>query len=884
MQDLWYAQDAESVLSQMRSSIPGLREDEAHVRRIHFGQNKFPRQKTRSDIDLFVDQLKNPLLALLAVAWGISLSLHHVTDAFFIGIFILVNTGVGFYQERKAMRALEALHALITVSARVRRDGNEKIVEAEALVPGDIIILSAGDKVPADARIISCRDLRVDESALTGEWLAVFKSTETAPKDAPLAERVSLLYTGTIVEEGTAEAVVVETGRTTELAQIAESAYSMSVRETPLQERIAHLARFAAVIVVVLIIIIVILGILRGQSLGETFVVALALAVSAIPANLLPAVTLILSIGMMRSLKRRVLVRRLASSETLGSVTVICTDKTGTLTEGKMEVSHILAGREVLGEVFHGEDKTAEMLRAHALERGVLGTDAFIENPEDDIYEWNIRGRPTEGAIVLEAHRQGLEKRSLESNFPVIDRLVFSSAEKFSASLRKNGNGAFLSVVGAPEVVLARCTSIHAKPRKVALSVGMRNKIAACVEQLAGSGLRLVAVASSEYKKKPYDIASLGEMNGLALLGFVALKDPLRADARESVLTAERAGVRTLLITGDHPATALSIAREVGIPDKPEMLLLGTDLDALSDEDLDERVRTVTIFARVSPEHKLRIVRALQKRQEVVAMVGDGVNDAPALHAADIGIAVGSGTDVAKEVADIVLLDDSFRSVLSAIEEGRLMFRNIRKVFAYLIGDDFSELSLFVGALLVGLPLPLLPAQILWINIVEDALPVVGLAVDEDRAGIMQEAPRRRSEPLASEPLRKWLLAIFCITGVATFGAFFVFLHAVGSLEEARSMLFALLSIDSLILSLSVRSFVKPLWRSDIFSNSTLSGAILVGVVLTALALYVPPLQQMLGTVSLPIPDLILVGFISAVEIMLIEGYKRVFFGGGKNV
>lgn len=881
----WHSVTLDTVFQTLETSERGLASVETEKRLRTHGRNVLPRERSYSKLRLFIRQFNSPLIFILLVASGISLYLKHYSDTIFIVIVLLLNTSVGFYQENKADASLKALRSMVRISARVLRDGNRKEVDSTELVPGDIVYLKRGDKVPADARLIEQKGLRVDESSLTGEWVAVSKSVGELPENTPLAERTAMVYMGSIVEDGSAIAVVTDTGSQTAIGAIVSLLKETKERPTPLQKKISLLSEWIGGFILVVVVLVTVLGYVRGEPFSDIFVTALALAVSAIPEGLLPAVTIILALGMRRILKENGLVRKLIANETLGSVTVICTDKTGTLTEGRMQVSHILTGTHELLNNTHEpriDGVHANGFESHsiALKTAVLSNDAFIENPDDAFHEWIVRGLPTEQAFLIAGMHAGFSRKTLEQKYARLDRLEFNSESKYSASLYGDHDGKkTLYVTGAPEVLFTRSAHFHVDGALEDIGSDMHKKLLAKLESLTTQGLRVVACAYREFPKSAVLKDSLEEnINHLTLVGYIALKDPLREDARDSIAIARGAGIRTVIITGDHRLTAQSIANEAGIIATDEMILEGKDLDALSEEELIEKVPTVTIYARVSPSHKLRIVQALQKHREVVAMLGDGVNDAPALKAADVGIAIGSGSDVAKEVADVVLLDANLKTVVRAIEQGRIIFQNIRKVFVYLVADDFSEMFLFLAAMAFGLPLPLLAAQILWINLVEDGLPNIALTAEQETSGIMSQKPRHPDEPILNAPIRKWMTAIFFITGLSAFLSFFLIGEVTGDIERTRSIIFALVCLNSLWFAFSLRSFTMTIFRRDILSNRLLTGAVGIGILLLLAGLYLPPLQIVLSAQPLIITEWLLIGAISLAEISLIEWFKVKIF------
>ncbi len=884
-QNNWHVLPLVEVLSLVKGSKSGLTNAVAEHRLKEDGLNVLPVEKPYSKIKLFFGQFNNALMYILLVTVAISFFLKHYSDSIFICIVLLINTLVGFYQENKANQSLLALKKMVKIRVQVLRDGYKKEIDSEELVMGDVVVLLSGEKIPADGRLIEAKGLKINEASLTGEWLASEKeAVDALPESLSVSDRKNMVFMGTSVEKGWAKMVVVATGINTQIGEVVSLLKEAKETKTPLQKKIANLSRWIAVFIVLVIIIILIEGYFTGKNFVEVFIASLALAVSAIPEGLLPAITIILVIGMRRILKQNGLVRKLAATETLGSVTVICTDKTGTLTEGNMCVSHILTSPdELMGNDNIGfvGGKNIKKIGPHilALEIATLTNDGFIENPEAELQEWIVRGKPTEKALIVAGMEYGLNKKELEKEYPIIDKLPFESDYKFAATLRhKTEKKTALFVLGAPEEVIARCTSLDIDGKKRKLSVAQLKKLTDKLESLTQKGLRVLACAYKDYdsRKKYKELVEL--VSGLSLVGFIALKDPLRPDARESILTTRKAGIRTIIVTGDHKFTAKAIAEEIGIEAKNENILEGKELENMSDDELKKEVKSVSIFARVSPKHKLRIVDALQSNGEVVAMLGDGVNDALALKVADIGVVVGSGTDVAKEVADLVLLDDNFKTILKAIEQGRIIFQNIRKVFIYLVSNDFSEILLFLGCVFFGLPLPLLPAQILWINLVEDSFPGIALTAEQETAGVMEEKPRSQKEPILNGPLRLLLISMFIINGAIALFSFTLIWKITGDIGRTRTMVFALMCIESLVFSFVIRSFKRTVFRKDIFSNNYLNLANAVGLILLLVAIYLPPLQKLLSTQPLNIIDWLIICGFCFIDILLIAIFQRKIF------
>ena len=885
MQKNWHSISLANVFSLVESKEGGLTSERAALRLKKNGRNALPPEKPLSKIKLLFSQFNSPLMYILLATVVISFFLKHYSDTIFIAVILFINTTVGFYQENKANKSLLLLKKMVKIRVKVLRDGNEKEIDSDGLVIGDIVLLNAGDKVPADGRIIDCKGLKINESSLTGEWLAVGKDpTAKISQKAALSERVNMVFMGTVVEEGRAVVVITAAGAATQMGEIVQLLEKTKERKTPLQRKVISLSKITAAFILLIVVAIIVVGYFTEKSFADIFVTALALAVSAIPEGLLPAITVTLVLGMRRILKKNGLVRKLVATETLGSVTVICTDKTGTLTEGKMRVSQVLTGtKELLRSGFGDLAKNGNLngVESHisALKIAALVNEAFVENPDDDLQEWVVRGRPTDQALLLAGMQAGLKKRDLEKQYPTIDRISFDSNIKYAASLhRLNNKKNVLYVLGAPEEVIARSVNLDVDGHKQKLGVSLPDKLIKKLEDLTENGLRVVACARKEYKADVKYNSLVDLLQGLTLVGFIAIKDPLRPDAKESIAITKKAGIRAVIITGDHRLTAQAIAQEIGLEAEDKNILEGKDIEAMTDEILKEKSKYVSIYARVSPHHKLRIVRALQDNGEVVAMVGDGVNDAPALKKADIGVTVGSGTDVAKEVSDLVLLDNNFKTIVEAVEQGRVIFANIRKVFAYLVADDFSELFMFLAAMACGLPLPLLPAQIFWINLVEDGLPDIALTTEQETEGVMDEDPRSPKEPILNMDLGRWMFSVFVITGFAAFLSFLFFWDFFGSVSKARTMVFVLMCLDSLTFAFSVRSFKRSVFRKDIFSNRYLTGGVIISFILLLGAVYLPPLQKLLATQSLNLVEWLMISAVVLVEVILISISKKLVF------
>lgn len=876
----WHSINIEDVFAQIGSSNTGLSQTVAEERLLQYGSNELPPEKQSPAWLLFLRQFNSPLMYIMMVATAVSFFVHNVSEAVFILIVLLSNAIVGFYQEYKANASLRALKSVIKLRARVVRDNQEQEIDMSDVVPGDIIIIRAGDRVPADGRLLESLSLKVNEATLTGESNLIEKdSAAVISPDAEMGDRLNMVFMGSAVEEGMAKIVVLETGARTQYGDIVALLKETEEEPTPLQLTTISLSKIIGIGIFVVTTIIILEGYFTGRSLDEIFEVALALFVSGIPEGLLPAITIVLALGMRRILKQRGLVRRLASTETLGGVTVICTDKTGTLTEGKMAVTGIVtANDEYSGEALHNISITDKNISDNIqllILSGILSNDAFIENPGAHIDELVIRGTLTEQALLRAATRFGYDKHEEEKKRVVLDRIFFSSEHKYSAALRKiSETQSEMYVIGAPEEIIKRVQNIFVDGKEESVGHPTYQEVLQKLEKAVSQGFRVVA---SAYRTVPSDITytDLHEIaRDLTLLGCIIITDPVRSDVALAFAETKRAGIRTVVVTGDHRQTATVVAEKIGFDINPEHILEGHEIEVMDDDTLQERSKTIALYARVSPRHKLRIVHALQKNNEVVAMFGDGVNDAPALKASDIGVAVGTQVDAVREVADIVLLDSGFGTIVKAIEQGRIIFNNIRKVFLYLIIQDFSQFFLFMVAILLGLPLPLIATQLLLVNLVESGLPDLALTTEQEKDGIMSEPPRTPKSSILDKQSRIWMVAVFLISGTVATLFYYTTLRITGDIDKTRTMVMILMCFESLFLVFSMRSLRKTIFRSDVFSNHLLTGAVLISFCMIIAAVYMPALQKVFSTQTLSLSLWVSIFLVSAAQIFVVDTFK----------
>ena len=853
----WHTLGVQAALAEARSSPAGLASVEAARRLARQGPNELQAvQRTRA-WSVLASQFRNVLIVILLVAAALSALLGHGVEAVAIAVIVAFAVILGFVQEYRAERALAALRELAAPLATVLRDGEETEVPARELVGGDVILLQTGDRVPADARLIEAVNLKLEESALTGESLSVPKHTD-ALETAQLgpADRRNLVYAGTTVTYGRGRGVVVATGMATEFGKIAQLLQTVETTKTPLQanlDRVGHLLARAAL---VLVLVIVGLGLLRGQPLVEMLVFGVALAVAVVPEALPAVVTISLAVGVRRMVKRHVLVRRLPAVETLGSTSVICSDKTGTMTRDEMTVRRVLVAGQELEVGGAGYEPRGEFLRdgvaveppplvLELLRAAALACDAHLLRHEE---RWSVKGDPTEGALVVAAAKAGLLKPRLEAESPRIDEIPFSSESKRMTTLHATADGVVAYAKGAPEVILAACTRLQTAVGEQRLDDARRAALLQRAQAMAADALRVLAVAE---KRGATRADAEREMT---FLGMVGMLDPPRPEAADAVRRCEQAGIRVVMVTGDHPSTAQAVARELGLLRRARVAT-GAELDALDDERLAREVEEIEVYARVSPAHKLRVVQALQRRGHVTAMTGDGVNDAPTLKQADIGIAMGiTGTDVTKEAAAMMLTDDNFASIVAAVEEGRGVFGNIKKYLMYLLSSNIGEIGLMAGATLLGMPLPLTAVQILYVNLATDGLPALALAVDPPEDDLMRRPPREAHSGIFTRPVVALMAAGGVWSALVNLGVFAWALASGRSTAEAMTMTFVSLVLIQFFKAYNFRSDRHSVLRRP-FANRWLNLAIAWELLLLAALVYLPLLHGPMGTYALPLAD-----------------------------
>ncbi|MFQ5756922.1 MAG: cation-transporting P-type ATPase, partial [Acidiferrobacterales bacterium] len=856
----------------------GLDTFEIGHRQERFGPNVLTQKKEQGPLMQFLLQIHQPLVYILLAATLITALLQEWVDSAVIFGVVLVNAVIGFLQEAKALEAIEALARTMTSEATVLRAGEKKRVPASELVPGDIVLLQSGDKVPADLRLIRTRELQIDESALTGESIPVEKRTETLGRDTILADRRNMVYSSTLVTYGTGTGVVTAIGDGTEIGRISELVSSAEVLVTPLTRKIAHFSGILLYVILGMAALTFVVGMLRGESWFDMFMAAVALAVGAIPEGLPAAVTITLAIGVAKMARRHAIIRKLPAVETLGSTTIICSDKTGTLTQNQMTVQQVMAGNEIFGVSGAGYVPQGTFERAgepvdpsksrallECLRAGLLCNDSRLSQTENC---WRVVGDPTEGALIASAAKVGLTSEQVSMELPRVDTVPFESQHQYMATLHSGGPGQarLVYVKGSVERILPRCTAaLNAAAEPVELYV---KEIKELAEEMAATGLRVLSFARRQLPPDSGTITHADVAVGLTFLGLQGMIDPPRPEAAKAVRMCQGAGIRVKMITGDHAGTAVAIARKLGLDNDSEPAgITGQAIDRLSDAELTDKAEHTAVFARVVPEQKLRLVEALQAQGHVVAMTGDGVNDAPALRRADIGIAMGiAGTEVAKEAADMVLADDNFSSIEAAVEEGRGVFDNLIKFITWTLPTNIGEGLVIMAAVFAGVTLPILPVQILWINMTTAVLMGLMLAFEPKEVGIMERPPRNPRTPILSGVLvfRIWLVGVLLLAGA--FGLFEWELSKGTSDEVARTVAVNVFVMGELFYLFNCRSLTRSMFVLGVFSNHWLLAGVGLMAVLQVLFTYAPAMNRMFQ--SAPI-DLVSWAWIVAVGVVI---------------
>jgi len=874
----WHNLSLTKVFKTINSSERGLSSQEAHQRKDKYGLNELAKGAKFSWFSVFLSQFKSALVYVLIIASIVSLFFGEFVDAYVIMAAVMINVVVGFVQEFKANKSLEKLNRIVKKEIVVLRDNVEKKIESKFLVPGDIVILEAGNRIPADCRLFEVNDFEINEATLTGESWPVRKSLDDLDVGTVLAERSNMVFMGTLAVEGRAKAVVVDTGFSTQMGQITVMLKETKEDRTPLQQKLDTFAKNITKVIALVSIFLFAFGIFKGHDWVEMFTVAVAVAVSAIPEGLVISMTMILTVGMQRILRHNGLVRRLVSAETLGSTTVICTDKTGTLTEGEMRVTSIVTSQIQL-------DLSAESIKEIqtnkefdlAAEIAFFCNDSVVQNPDKLREDWVVLGSPTEKALLI----FGGYDFDLEEDRKKLIRVAeipFDHQRKFMITRHSyNSKQDIIFIKGAPEKVLAFSKSYQNGDKISNLSKDKFNYFDKKWQELSKNGLRVLA---GGYRLVPKSFDKFENLkddpNDFTFVAIWGLSDPLRLETKDTLVKTLKAGINTVIITGDNKFTAKKIAEDLGLSFKDDAIVTGDELLKMTDEDLNKRIKDIKVYARVSPSDKLRIIKAWQTRGEVVSMTGDGVNDAPALKAADIGVAVSSGSDVAKETADLVLLDNNFSTIVMAIKQGRVIFSNLQKVILYLLSDSFSEIIIITGSLILQIPLPILAVQILWVNLIDDGFPALALTMEPEDDNIMEQKARRIKNLLDFE--NRFMIALVSVlTGLSNLWLFWHFYQATGDVALAQTVTFTSLALITLVYVFSIKSLDKNVFKAKPFRNKYLNASIFLGFLMQLIAVYLPFFNKFLHTVPLGWAEWQIIIIVIIVVFVLIELIKGIF-------
>jgi len=884
----FYSQTIQEVFEKLNSIEHGLNNEEVKKRFLKFGPNKFAETKVDSIFSIFIRQFKSPLIYILFGASVIMFFIGQEIDAYIILFVLLFNSFIGTFQEGKAQNTLQALKNFVETKATVLRDGREIIIPDFEVVPGDILILQEGEKVSADARVIFSSNLKIDESALTGESVAVHKISEKiSNKEIQLADQKNMIFKGTNIVSGNGKAIVVNTGINTEIGKISKEVALINT-EIPLKTDIKNLSKLIIIICISICLFLFFLGIFLGKSIPEMFSTVVSLAVSIIPEGLPIVLTLVLATGVWRMSKKNALVKKLQAVEALGQAKVIALDKTGTITKNEMIVKKIYAdgkffeiggsGYDPKGEIYLEEKIIDKVNYPELLLIGKIST--FCANARVMFSEeekvWRVAGDPTEAAMLVLGEKLGFHKDDMELKFPLIGEIPFDYKLKYHAIVHGNGKN-FLSVVGAPEIIFNLCKKIYFNDKVEVFSQEEKEKLESIFISMSKEGLRVVALAESDFENKD-DMQTLNpeEVNSLTFIGFLGMQDAIRPEVFDAVKRATDAGIRVVMITGDNKITAESIAREADIYKDGDFIISGQEIDDMSDDELAKKLDRTTVFARVSPEHKLKIIMAYKKRGEIIAMTGDGVNDAPSLVAADLGVSMGKiGTEVAKEASDIVLLDDNFGNIVFAIEEGRSIYKTIKKVLLYLFSTNIGEALTIIVALFLGFPLPILAAQIIWVNFVTDTFLDVSLAMEPKEKHLLRGKFERPKKYLIDKVMA-WRM--FSMSVPMVIGILFVFSRYLnGDIIKALTMSFTTMVVFQWFNVWNCRHETKSIFRMNLFSNKYLIGSMMIVISLQMFAIYNPFFQKILQTIPLNLYDWLFIIIISSSSIF-IEEIRKFFY------
>jgi Ca2+-transporting ATPase len=868
----WYQQSPEEVAQSLDTSLTsGLSSGSAQSKLETFGPNELKEQEGKSFLQKLIAQFSDFLILILIAAALISVFVGEAKDAIVIMSIVIVNALLGLYQEGKAEKALEALKKMASPTAKVLRDGNPQEISSSQLVPGDLVILETGDIIPADLRLVESSNLKVEEASLTGESVPVEKrAQETYSEEVSLGDRHNMAYMSTIITYGRGKGVVVETAEGTEIGKIAAMIQTFEEEPTPLQKKLNQLGKVLGMTTIAVCVAVFGIGLLQGREVLEMFMISISLAVAAIPEGLPAIVTIVLAIGMNKMVERNAIVKKLLAVETLGATSVVCTDKTGTLTQNEMTVVKVLAdnklievegtGYEPVGD-FKLEGSTITTKESSGLKLlltiAALANDAKLDNSSG---MYRIIGDPTEGALVTLAGKAGIDSAELNHMYKRIEEIPFDSERKMMTTFHDmpNDEGVSSFTKGAPDIIIGRCNRIILDGRVREFTPELKSEVLRVNSDLSRAALRVLAFAFKEYASLPADPSPDKNESDMIFVGLTGMIDPPRPEARDAIALCKKAGVNAIMITGDYKETAFAIAKDLGMAETEDQAMMGEKLDGLSDEELQDVVKNTKVFARVSPEHKVRIVSALRANGDIAAMTGDGVNDALAIKKADIGVSMGiTGTDVAKNTAEMILTDDNFASIVAAVEEGRIIFSNIKKFVYFLLSCNIGEILLVFTSILMNLPVPLLPIQLLWLNLVTDSFPALALGVEKGEPDIMNQPPRNPDEAILDRRMLVGVTFQAIAVAAASLSAYLLALRMYGleNIEEARTITFATLIVAELLRAYSSRSQKFTLAKIGVFSNKSMVYATLGAFLLLLAVIYIPFMNGIFYTFPLTFVD-----------------------------
>lgn len=893
----WYREQEEDVISKTGSNVEvGITTKEAKKRLNQVGPNKLDEGKKTPAILVFLAQFKDFMVLVLLAATLISGLIGEVIDAITIMCIVLLNGILGYVQERKAEKSLDALKELSAPQMTVKRDGEWVKIPSAEVVPGDVVRIESGDRIGADIRLLQTNELRVDEASLTGESVPVHKKSQSlTSEELEIGDQENMLFMGTMITQGNGQGIVVGTGMKTEMGKIAHLLQTTETLVTPLQLRLEQLGKMLIAVALLLTALVVVIGLLQGHELNTMFLSGVSLAVAAIPEGLPAIVTVALALGVQRMIKRKGIVRKLPAVETLGCASVICSDKTGTLTQNKMTVTKLWSGGRYWDVTGTGYEPSGEFLEngksvlpeqnrelAQLLSFGLLASHAeIVERKEEKRFkksqtEYVLDGDPTEGALVVAAKKAGYSREGLTKQYQVIHEFPFDSTRKMMSVIVRDRSGKRILITkGAPDVISSRTSLILKRDRSERMSAKGKQELEEAVATMAGEALRTIAIAFRVLD--PHEMIQTADQTEkeLTFIGIQAMIDPPRPEVKDSIAECREAGIRTVMITGDHKITASAIARQLNILPNGGLVVDGQGLSKMTDEELVEQIDRIFVFARVSPQHKLRIVQALQANGHIVAMTGDGVNDAPAIKAANIGIAMGiTGTDVAKEASSLILSDDNFATIKEAIKEGRNIYENIRKFIRYMMASNVGEILVMLFAMILGLPLPLAAIQILWVNLVTDGLPAMALGMDQAEGDVMKRKPRSPNEGVFARGLTWKIVSRGFMIGLVTLAAFwFVYQEHDADLTRAQTVAFLTLVMAQLIHVFDCRSEYSVYHRNP-FENKYLVVAVLISTLLMLAVIYIPSLQPVFHTVPISLREWLLVLGLAAIPTVVLGGFQ----------